>query len=220
MEFRKMVTITLCAKQKKTQMYRTDFWTLWAKARVGCFERTASKHVYYLWWNRLPAQAGCMRQVLGPGALGRPRGIPWRVRWEGGSGWGIHVTPWLIHVNVWQNPLQCCEVISLQLIKIKKKKQIKKKRIHLSMQEMQVWSLGQDNHLEKEMATHSRIFVWKIPWTEEPGVLESRGLQKSVIQLSNQTTATHTHTHTYMCMYSYRYILFLWRTLTNIPAID
>ena len=32
---------------KETQMYRTDFWTLWEKARVGCFERTASKHVYY-----------------------------------------------------------------------------------------------------------------------------------------------------------------------------
>ena len=34
--------------EKETQMYRTDFWTLWEKARVGCFERTASKHVYYL----------------------------------------------------------------------------------------------------------------------------------------------------------------------------
>ena len=34
----------------------------------------------------LPAQAGCMRQVLGPGALGRPRGIGWRGRWEGGTG--------------------------------------------------------------------------------------------------------------------------------------
>ena len=69
-----------------------------------------------------PAQAGCMRQVLGPGALGRPRGIGWRGRWEEGSGWGIHVTPWLIHVNVWQNPLQDCKVISLQLIKINEKK--------------------------------------------------------------------------------------------------
>ena len=59
--------------------------------------------------------------VLRPGALGRPRGIGWRGRWEGGSGWGIHVTPWLIHVNVWQNPMQCCEVISLQLIKINEK---------------------------------------------------------------------------------------------------
>ena len=103
-------------------MYRTDFWTLWEKARVGCFARTASKHVYYLGWNRSPAQVGCMRKVLGPGALGRPRGIRWRLRWEGGSGWGIHVNPWLIHVNVWQNPLQYCKVISLQLIKINEEK--------------------------------------------------------------------------------------------------
>ena len=74
---------------------------------------------------RSPAQVGCMRQVLGPGALARPRGIWWRGRWEGGSGWGIHVTPWLIHVNVWQNPLKCCEVIGLQLIKINEKKKKK-----------------------------------------------------------------------------------------------
>ena len=47
-----------------------------------------------------PAQVGCMRQVLGPGALGRARGIGWRRRWEGGSGWGTHVNPWLIHVNL------------------------------------------------------------------------------------------------------------------------
>ena len=39
-------------------------------------------------------------------------------RWEGGSGWGTHVNPWLIHVNVWQKPLQYCKVINLQLIKI------------------------------------------------------------------------------------------------------
>ena len=102
-------------------MYRTDFWTLWEKARVGCFKRTASKLVYYLGWNRSPAQVGCMRQVLGPGALGRPRGIGWRGRWDGGSGWRIHVYPWLIHVNVWQKPLQYCKVISLQLIKKKKR---------------------------------------------------------------------------------------------------
>ena len=63
-----------------------------------------------------------MRQVLGPGALGRPRGIGWRGRWEEGSGWGTHVNPWLVHVNVWQKPLQYCKVISLQLIKITEKK--------------------------------------------------------------------------------------------------
>ena len=37
------------------------------------------------------------------------------LRWEGGSGWGTHVHLWLIHVNVWQKPLQYCKVISLQL---------------------------------------------------------------------------------------------------------
>ena len=67
-------------------------------------------------------QVGCMRQVLGPGALGRPRGIGWRGRWEGGLGWGIHVYPWLIHVCVWQKPLQYCKAISLQIIKKGKKK--------------------------------------------------------------------------------------------------
>ena len=67
---------------------------------MGCFERTASKHVYYLGGNRSPTQVGCMRKVLGPGALGKPRGSGWRGRWEGGSGWGIHIYPRLIHVNV------------------------------------------------------------------------------------------------------------------------
>ena len=68
-----------------------------------------------------------MRQVLGAGALGRPRGIGGRGRWEAGSGCGIHVNPWLIHVNVWQKPLQYREVISLQLLKINEKKNEKKK---------------------------------------------------------------------------------------------
>ena len=37
----------ICKTEKETQIYRTDFWTLWEKVRMGCFERTASKHVYY-----------------------------------------------------------------------------------------------------------------------------------------------------------------------------
>ena len=37
----------ICKTAKETQMYRTDFWTLWEKETVGCFERTASKHVCY-----------------------------------------------------------------------------------------------------------------------------------------------------------------------------
>ena len=46
------------------------------------------------------------------------------------------------------------------------------------MQETQVQSLGQEDPLEKEMATHSSILAWKIPWTEEPGGLQSMGSQR------------------------------------------
>ena len=58
-------------------------------------------------WEALsPAQVGCMRQALEPGALGRPGGSGWRGRWEGGSGWGRHVNSRPFHFNVWQNSLQ------------------------------------------------------------------------------------------------------------------
>ena len=121
MEFRKMVMITLYAKQE-TQMYRTDFWTLWEKARVGCFERTA-------------CILSIVKQITSPGGMHETSAWAWctgktqRNRVEkkvgGGSGWGIHVNPWLIHVNIWQKPLQYCKVISLQLIKINGKKKKK-----------------------------------------------------------------------------------------------
>ena len=52
-------------------------------------------------------------------------------------------------------------------------------RIHLLMQETQFRSLGWEDPLEKEMATHSSILAWEVPWTEEPGGLQSTGLQKS-----------------------------------------
>ena len=44
-------------------------------------------------------------------------------------------------------------------------------------QEMQIQSLGREDALEKEIATHSRIPAWKIPWTEEPEGLQLMGLQ-------------------------------------------
>ena len=47
-----------------------------------------------------------------------------------------------------------------------------------AMQETWVQSLGWEDPLEKEMATHSRILAWKIPWTEEPGGLQSMGSQR------------------------------------------
>ena len=47
-----------------------------------------------------------------------------------------------------------------------------------TMQETQVRSLGQEDSLEKEMAIHSSTIAWKIPWTEEPGGLQSMGSQR------------------------------------------
>ena len=47
-----------------------------------------------------------------------------------------------------------------------------------TMQETQVPSLGQEDPLEKEMATHFSTLAWKIPWTEEPGRLQSVGSQR------------------------------------------
>ena len=45
----------------------------------------------------------------------------WGGRWEEGSGWGTHVHPWLVHVNVWQKPPQYCKVTSLRFKKKMKK---------------------------------------------------------------------------------------------------
>ena len=55
-------------------------------------------------------------------------------------------------------------------------------------QEMQVQSLGQDNPLEMEMATHSSTLAWEILWTEEPGRLQSRDCKESdtTEQLNNK----------------------------------
>ena len=47
-----------------------------------------------------------------------------------------------------------------------------------AMQEIQVRSLGWEDPLEKGMATHSSLLAWEIPWTEEPGGLQSMGLQR------------------------------------------
>ena len=56
---------------------------------------------------------------------------------------------------------------------------------HPAMQEMQVQSLSQEDPVEKEMATHFSILAWEIPWTEQPGGLQSMVSQKSRTQLSD-----------------------------------
>ena len=61
-----------------------------------------------------------------------------------------------------------------------------------AMWETWVQSLGWEDPLEKGMATHSSILAWRIPWTEEPGELQSMGSQKSWTQLSMHTVCDTT----------------------------
>ena len=53
--------------------------------------------------------------------------------------------------------------------------------------------MGQEDPLEEEMVTYSSILAWEIPWTEEPGRLQSMGVGKSQTSLSGHTTHPHTH---------------------------
>ena len=77
------------------------------------------------WMHETSAQGWCTGKTQRDG-MGKEAG--------GGSGWGTHVNPWLIHVNVWQKPLQYCKVISLQLIKTNEKK-----IVLLNLEEQKSW---------------------------------------------------------------------------------
>ena len=129
----------------------------------------------YQGWNRSPAQVGCMRQVLGAGALGGPRGMGWGGRWEGVLGWGIHVNPWLIHVNVWQKPLQYCKLISLQLIKINGKKCL------------QITNIGVDFEKRDPLYTIGRNVNWCSP-VENSMEVSQNIKNRTTIWLSNSTS--------------------------------
>ena len=67
------------------------------------------------------------------------------------------------------------------------------KRIRLPKQETWIQSPGGEDPLEKEMATHSSIFAWKIPWTEEPGRLQPKGSQSQIRlkRLSSSSIISH-----------------------------
>ena len=63
-----------------------------------------------------------------------------------------------------------------------------------TMQETRVRSLGWEDPLEKEMAFHSSTIAWKIPWTEEPGRLQSMGLQR----VGHDWETSHSHIYTWV----------------------
>ena len=62
---------------------------------------------------------------------------------------------------------------------------------------MQALFLGLEDPLEKELATHSSILAWKIPWTEEPGRLQSMGLQRVGHDRVTKHARMHIHAHTH-----------------------
>ena len=72
-------------------------------------------------------------------------------------------------------------------------------------QELRVPSLGQEDSLEEEMATHSRILAWRIPWSEEPGGLQSMGSQSQtgLKRLGIACTFLHTHATFFVTVYSF-----------------
>ena len=61
-----------------------------------------------------------------------------------------------------------------------------------AMQEAQLQSLGREDPLEKRIATHFSILAWRIPWTEEPGGLQSMGLQRAGHDLKRLSMHTET----------------------------
>ena len=79
--------------------------------------------------------------------------MQWGGRWEGESGWGTYVNPWLIHVIVWQKPLQYCKVISLQVMKINGKK---KKEMHCFI--LPEWPLQNAKH--RYVDTYILSYIW------------------------------------------------------------
>ena len=68
-----------------------------------------------------------------------------------------------------------------------------------AVQETQVQSLGREDPLEKEMATHASILAWKIPWTEEPGGIQSVGWQSDMAEWLNSNSRQRTREHLRGC---------------------
>ena len=115
-QFRKMVTMTLYARQQKRHRCTKQTFRLcgkgWGWDDLGEWHWHIYNIIYVM---NCQSRFDAWYRMLVAGALGWPRGTVWWGRWEAGSGWGTHVRPWLIHVDVWQKPLQYCKVISLQL---------------------------------------------------------------------------------------------------------
>ena len=113
-----MVTITLYAKQKKRHRCTEQTFELCGRRWGWDVLREQDQNMYII----------SSKQTTSPGGMHETSAQGWctgKTQRDGvgrdvgkGSGWGIYVNPWLIHVNVWQKTIQYCKVISLQPIKI------------------------------------------------------------------------------------------------------
>ena len=92
-----------------------------------------------------------------------------------------------------------------------------------TMWETWVRSLGWEDSLEKEMATHASILAWKIPWAEEPGRLQSMGLLRVrhdwVTEHVREHTHTNTHTHTHTKWRARNRVIYIWKLFQNRSGI-
>ena len=91
-------------------------------------------------------------------------------------------------------------------------------RLCLSMQETQVQSLGQENSLQKEMATHYSILAWAMPWTKEPGMLESMGSQRVGHDLATKQQLQYCPPSSFQ-VNSHPSVCILWQPVTNPPQL-
>ena len=75
-------------------------------------------------------------------------------------------------------------------------------------QEIQIWAMCQEDPLEKEMATHFNIPAWKIPWTEEPGGIQSMGLQR--VRYAWETNTLYLYVMYFHIAFQTIYMWFSW----------
>ena len=83
-----------------------------------------------------------------------------------------------------------------------------------AIQESQVWSLGQEDPLEKGMATHSSILAWRIPWVEDPGRLQSVGLQRVRLDWATNTTSSVSTKYLVLSNIVYECVVFIDESIT------
>ena len=88
------------------------------------------------------------------------------------------------------------------------------------MQETQVQSLGWEDPLEKEGATHPSILAWDIAWTEESSALQSMGSQKVGHDWSTERVLTHTHAHTHTHTHTHVVCILIPRTCTCVLYME